>query len=302
VDCRFARHTGRFDPRLVGEITRILGETGTTILHTHDYKSDIVGLAVRRRRVILLGTPHGWSNAPDIKLRLYQLLDRLALRRFDHVAPLSARLDESLRGIAPERRTLIPNFVDLSRLPEPAGHDGAAFCYVGRLAWLKRIEDAVTALRYVKDDRIRLEIVGDGPERRRLERCAGEAGVGDRVTFHGFRNDALSVVNGSAALVLPSLTEGVSRIAMEAMALERPVIGSDIPGIREVVENGVTGILVPVRSPRAIAEAMDLLAGDPAGRASMGRAARRYIERERSAAAIVPRYENLYERLAGTVR
>lgn len=298
VECRFVRHAGRFDRRIIGEVAAVLRETRAAVLHTHDYKSDIIGLAVRRRTgVITLGTLHGWSNAKDLKLMLYQMIDRVALRRFDHVAPLSTQLYESLPGIPAGRKTLIANFIDLSTVPGPVPYDGKLFCFIGRLVGLKRVQDAIVALRYTDDSEIRLCIVGEGNQRMRLERYAARARLSERVSFTGFRGDSLSLLNAAAGLVIPSLTEGVSRVAMEAMAMGKPVIGTDIPGIREIVEDGRTGILVPVRNPRAIARAMDRLAGDTALYTAIGTAAREYIREERSAAAVVPLYERLYERL-----
>lgn len=298
VAYRTTRRTSRFDPRVVGEVSAMVRETGADILHTHDYKSDIIGFLVGRRTgITTLGTPHGWSTAQDLKLRLYQAVDRIALRRFDHVAPLSTQLYDSLHGVPVGRKTLIANFIDLETIPAHGGGDAKLFCFIGRLTDLKRVGDAIDALRYTENTDIRLCIVGDGDRREGLERHAARAGLSKRVSFNGFQPDPLSFVGGAAGLVIPSLTEGVSRVAMEAMAMAKPVIGTDIAGIRELIEDGRTGVLVPVRSPRAIARAMDRLAGDLALRAAIGAAAREYMVAERSAASIVPRYERLYERL-----
>jgi glycosyltransferase involved in cell wall biosynthesis len=196
-----------------------------------------------------------------------------------------------------DRMTLIPNFVDLSDLPVPNDRDPKLFSFVGRLVALKRVEDAVRALRLTEDGGITLQIVGDGPLRRGLERLVETTGLSRRVSFLGFRDDALPLLARSAALVLPSLTEGISRVSMEAMALGRPVIATDIPGNRELIENGVTGFLVPVRNPGAIARCMDTLAADRAIYDAISRSAAEYIVRHRSAAVIVGEYERLYERV-----
>ena len=299
VECETVNHAGRFDPLIFSELRGLLEQHRVHILHTHDYKSDIVGfIAGRNSNVTELSTPHGWSNRRDFKLQIYQLLDRLVLRRFDHVAPLSTQLAESLCRLPSSRVTLIPNFIDLSSLPEPVEYDSRQFCYIGRLINLKRVEDAIKALQYTEDRGIHLSIVGDGGMSNWLQAFASRENVSSRVSFLGFRSDAISILNASAGLVIPSLTEGVSRVAMEAMALGKPVIGTDIPGLRELIENDVTGILVPVKDPQAIARAMDLVADDASYGARVGGAARIYIQRERSASSIVREYERLYASLA----
>jgi glycosyltransferase involved in cell wall biosynthesis len=229
-----------------------------------------------------------------MKLQMYQILDKQALRFFDRVVPLSSQIVKSLPFRNPKKVVLIKNFIDLSTLPPPAPFDGRLVSFIGRLTPLKRMEDAIEALRFVNDREIRLQIIGDGRLRQPLEGLVERLGLDDRVSFLGFRADALDLLNGSAALVVPSLTEGISRVAMEAMALGKPVIGTDIPGNRELIKHGETGLIVPVRNPEAIAAAMGELLGDQARYQSISRSAKDFIEANHSAARAVKRYEELY--------
>ena len=289
---------GKFSMRGVREIADIVERESIDILHAHDSKADIFALAVKRRiGVRLVATPHGWSNEWDVKLRFYQAVDKLALRFFDRVVPISPQGVRSLPFRDPKRTVLIGSFIDTSILPPPGPFDAKLVSFIGRLTPLKRVEDAIEALRFIDDREIRLQIVGDGRLRRPLEELARRLGVDDRVAFLGFRKDALALLGGSAALVILSLTEGTSRVAMEAMALGKPVIGTDIPGNRELIEDGKTGILVPVKSPRAIAAAIVALLGDRERYDSLSRAAKASIEANRSVTTAARRYEALYEDL-----
>jgi glycosyltransferase involved in cell wall biosynthesis len=144
---------------------------------------------------------------------------------------------------------------------------------------------------------VRLQIIGEGPLRGALDAVAAHAGVAARVSFLGFRADRLELLAGSSILVLPSLTEGISRAAMEAMAMRKVVIGTDIPGIRELITDGESGRLVPTKSPREIAAAIDYVIDNPAAAGAMGREARAVIERGFSAERAAREYEVLYSRL-----
>ena len=108
--------SGRFDPRIVSRLVELIREREIDVLHTHGYKSDILGvLAARRAACISVCTPHGFENTDDAKLRLFIWLGCQSLRFFDHVAPLSAQLMDDVQRfrVAPGRMTMIENGVDL---------------------------------------------------------------------------------------------------------------------------------------------------------------------------------------------
>ena len=108
---------------------------------------------------------------------------------------------------------------------------------------------------------------------------------------------APGLLSGSAALVLPSTTEGISRVAMEAMAMGKPVIGTDIPGNRELIDDGRNGIMVPMKDPKAIAGAIDRLLRDGDLYNSMSNQAKDHIRKNHSAERAAREYEKLYEKL-----
>ncbi|MBN2070320.1 MAG: glycosyltransferase [Candidatus Krumholzibacteriota bacterium] len=268
------------------------------IVHSHDYKSDVYALfAARGLSAKKISTPHGWCATGDRKLGLYEKIDRIFLRHFDSVAPLSEKMASTLKRIKKKKLIVINNFVDLDTIPVPEEGDPRLIAYMGRLVSLKRVDDLINALAMVKDKETRLQIIGDGPMRGELESLAERLSISDRIDFLGHRNDSLDLLNRSRIMVLPSLTEGISRSIMEAMAMGKIVISTRIPGITELITDGRNGYLVETRDPKAIADVIDRIFGNMAKAVSVSANARTVIENDFSAARVVRDYEKLYSSL-----
>ena len=292
----------QFSFKAIGLIVDLLNDMNIDVLHSHDCKADVFTYFVKKKNdIVIVSTPHGYSNERDLKLQFYQVMDRLVLKKFDFVAPLSNHLLEFLRNVPENKISLINNFVDTANLAEGKNFDKKLVSFVGRLTPLKRVEDVIMAIARTKDNEIKLQIIGDGRLKNKLERMALTLNVQDRVIFCGFREDATKILNQSAVLVVPSQTEGISRVAMEAMTLGIPVIGSDIPGNRQLIEDGKNGILVPVKNPTAIAGAIDRILSDGEHYKSMSDEAKNFIAKNHSASVVVQEYESLYEKLMITV-
>jgi glycosyltransferase involved in cell wall biosynthesis len=110
------------------------------------------------------------------------------------------------------------------------------------------------------------------------------------------------LLHAADVVVLPSLTEGLSNIVLEAMATNLPVVGTRIGGLREQIEDGITGLLVAPRDADALAQALTTVLRDPDLRAKLGGAARVRVEQRYSSTSMVDAYEGLYERLAPSVK
>ena len=172
--------------------------------------------------------------------------------------------------------------------------------FVGRLAGVKGVPVLLDALSQIKADMpdLRVTLIGDGPERADLEIRAQDLGLGAVVTFAGYKSqDEVAETLASAdALVLPSFAEGVPVTLMEAMASGLPVLATRVGGISELVEDGISGYLVPPGNVEALAARIRDLLGDPELRARMGAAGRakvtadfnQQIEAGRLAQLIVP--------------
>jgi len=280
------------------------------IVHTHGYKTDILGrLAVRGTSCKAVSTPHGWGATPGLRLKLYEALDRMALRFFDAVVPLSRAMFDGLShlGLGKDRLHLIENGVDLTEID--ATHDlpddlallraeGALVIgYVGRLDRGKRVDTLIRAVHALPAGRTFLCLVGEGPERPALEQLAGTLLAPGQYTFMGFRTDRIALMRGFDLFVLPSMHEGIPRCLMEAMAAGIAAIASNIPGCRELVIDQETGLLFPAGDALALARHLQTLSANPELRARLAQSGQAHIRQHFSAQAMAQRYTALYERL-----
>ncbi len=231
-----------------------------------------------------------WFKAP-----LQVLLGWLTASVADVVlAPSEATARELARDYGLGDVGLLPNVsgalaaepASLPRLPPPAGF----WLFLGRLRIRKGVEVLLEALRLLGGEAAQVElwIAGDGEHRRSLERTTRQLGLEERVRFLG-RCDRAAVrglLTHCRALVVPSIYEGMPLVVLEAMAAGAAVVASAVSGIPEVVQDRVTGWLVPAEDPRALAAALTE-AADRAEAARRGEAGRRRLEeRYRPAAAV----------------
>jgi glycosyltransferase involved in cell wall biosynthesis len=142
-------------------------------------------------------------------------------------------------------------------------------------------------------------IVGEGPQRLELEQLAHQIGETERVHFFGFRDDRIALMKCFDVFVLPSRLEGIPRCVLEAMAARVPVVATDIPGCRDLVEDNVTGMLFPVDDHAGLAAKLRLLLGNDGLRASVADAGHRLVRKEYSAETMAEKYTELYVELAG---
>jgi glycosyltransferase involved in cell wall biosynthesis len=294
------------------QIRRFVLDNDIQVLHSHGYKTDLMAaVAARGTPCKLVSTPHGWSTKAGLKLQLYETLDRLAFARFDAVVPLSQDLYDGLARLPWVRRrlTLIPNGVDLRELDagvEPSRSDApqrGSRCmlgYVGQLIPRKGLTTLLHAVSNLPANVVELSIVGEGPQRAELEHLAVQLGIADRVCFLGFREDRIAIMRTFDLFVLPSELEGIPRCLMESMALGIPVIATDIPGCRTLIEPGATGELFAVGDDRGLADAIAKLVADTSKRRALAAHARARVRSEFSAATMSRRYIELYRRLVSS--
>ena len=202
-----------------------------------------------------------------------------------HAISESTRDDLVRRGVPSERIVVIHPGVDSAAYrPDPATERATrpTFLYLGRLKRYKGVEFALRALAIARAARadVTLDICGQGDDRPRLERLATELGLNDAVRFLGYvpEEEKQRLLRQAWAVVFPSPKEGWGIANIEAAACGTPALASDSPGLRESVQNGVTGYLVPHGDSQALADRMLALAADPATVERLGRAARTFAE------------------------
>ncbi len=209
------------------------------------------------------------------RARALRMLRDLAVRHADHIVCPSGFLRDLVVGwgVPGDRVTVLPNPAPrIDGLPAPAAGDGG-LVFAGRLTHQKDLDVALGAVARV--DAARLDVIGDGPERARLEATARSLGLDDRVRFFGAlpREQALAHVRAADAVVLSSAWENFPHGVVEALALGTPVIATRVGGVPEVVHDGENGLLVAPGDVDAFAGALRRYLGDGELRARLRAAA-----------------------------
>ncbi len=296
---------GKLNPRAIWKLRHILQQENTDILHTHGFKADVFGyMATLGSSTKLVSTIHGWSADESRLIQLYETISRVFLKGFDCVYPLSPALLQTLRqhGFNPDRLRLVMNSVDLSGIDFKINERNAAAPYsvlfVGRICRPKGVVDLVNAFSLARlPASSHLHIIGDGEDAVELETIIGKLGISDKVTLVGASDSVSEYLADSHVLVLPSYAEGIPRVVMEAFAAGTPVVGTDIPGIRQLVEDEVTGLLTPVGDTGALARAIERLCNNPEQARLMAENARLVVEKSFSAKRMAQDFQSEYRQL-----
>ncbi|MFC3094626.1 glycosyltransferase [Alteromonas sediminis] len=299
----------RFDLSVVKRLAELIKKNNIDILHTHGYKSDIIGvLAAKKAGITCVVTPHGFENADDIKLRLFIWAGCQAMRYADHVAPLSQQLMGDARRfkVKEENLTYIQNGVDLSeveavRLTKQKKPADAikTIGFVGQMISRKNIIDILDTFDalYAKRQDITLLLLGDGEDRPKLEAYAQTLKSQDAISYLGFRQDRLQLLRDFDLFVMTSTLEGIPRCLMEACAMAIPVSAYDIPGIDQLITHNETGLLAKLHDKKQILADWEALLDDTVQAKTLADNARRYVETHYSAQRMANEYTTLFTRL-----
>ena len=260
----------------------------------------------RRLKVVL--TLHGTDITLVGNNASFKPVTTLTIQAADAVSVVSQYLRDETRRQFPIERDLevIYNFIDPERheqepchcIPECAQPEERTLMHISNFRPVKRIQDVVRIFAKVAE-RIdsRLILVGDGPEAPVARELADELGVLDRVTFVGVVDRVAPLLATADLLLLTSSTESFGLVALEAMASGVPVIASDVGGIPEVVEHGVTGFLAPMGDIDRMAEHAIALLQDRDMHGRFCSAARKRAVENFDQNELVSQYETLYERV-----
>ena len=311
----------RGDAQAAVDLWRILRRERPTVLHTHNPKPGVYGRVVGRLAgvPIVVNTVHGLyatEDDPWARRAIVYTLEAIASRFSDAELVQNAEDVATMRRFHLARQSLVThlgNGVDLARFrPGRLSAEGrralraqwdaddatVVVGAVGRLVAEKGYPELFDAVHGL--DRVRLVVVGgDDPDKPdALDPEVVERARAAGVVFLGHRDDVPDLLGAFDVFVLASHREGQPRAAMEAAASGLPVVATDIRGCRQVVEAGVTGLLVPPRSPAALRKALVALTLDPARRREMGDAAAEKAHREFDERDVVDRVMRTYARVA----
>lgn len=301
-------------PSTVRAIAGILRENAIDILHTHGGVAGLYGRLAARKAgtAAVVHTVHGihylhYRN-PAAK-GAYILLERWLSRSTDAVVFVSvADMERAarLKLARPPKSRLIRNGVRPTP-PESLGDAAAVRAQLGavgkplivavsRLHRQKGMEFLLRAVPLVRSEvpTVRVVVAGGGPLEDRLGAEIKALRLEDNVSLLGERKDALSILAAADLFVLPSLWEGLPYVLVEAAALGKPLIATDIDGVREVIKSGVTGMLVQPRDPGALAAAILFLLKERTLAARLGEAARAEIPPQFSVKNMIRETESLY--------
>jgi sugar transferase (PEP-CTERM/EpsH1 system associated) len=307
-------HLVRDYPRL----HRLFRQLAPAIVHTRNLAAlEAVVPAWAAGVPVRIHGEHGWdANDPYGHRTRYRLVRRL-YRPFVHrYVALSRHLAQYLEhdvGIARERISQMYNGVDTERFTAAEERTPIAGCLFGEphewlVGWVGRMDPVKDPLNLARAfvrarelspaaaKRMRLVLVGDGAERAALEALLGSARVREHVWFAGERDDIADVMRGLDCFALPSRAEGVSNTILEAMASRLPIVATRVGGNAELVESGMTGLLVPPADSDALARAILTYFTERSTARRHAKAARQVAERRFSLSRMVTDYSVLYER------
>jgi N-acetyl-alpha-D-glucosaminyl L-malate synthase BshA len=255
----------------------------------------------------VLTTLHGTDVTQVGADARFQPLTQFTVRMSDGIsAPSRWLAEEAYRNLGLDRDVaieVIPNFVDTDRFCPPAATRKnpalpRVLTHTSNFRPLKRVEDVVRIFASVLAQvPARLQLVGDGPERTRIEALVHSLGLSDHVRFLGEQVDLVELLQGSDIFLLPSSTESFGLAALEAMACGVPVVASDVGGISEVVSDGEVGFLAAVGDVTAMAGHVLRLLTDESLHRRLSQAARRRAESQFQLEPAADRYEAAYRRL-----
>ena len=303
---------GQLDFFVIRELRHFIRKNRIELIHSHGYKADFYAFfAAFRMDIKRVATCHTWYSTSR-KMFIYEMLDKKILRRFDAVAAVSRELRSDIlkSGLDEHKVQVIRNGIDMERFQPRA--DTAVFetefdlqdkkPLIGVIARLSSdkghiyLINALTRLLAFFPD-MRLLVVGDGPERKNLERVLCEGALTDRVIMTGVRRDIERILSALDLFVLPSLKEGLPIALLEAMAAGVPVVATRTGAVPQVIRQNEDGILVPPGDPAALYEAINELLLDQEKARACAANARKRVQDMFSAQVMAGEYTELYNQL-----
>ncbi|HEX8906292.1 MAG TPA: glycosyltransferase [Longimicrobiaceae bacterium] len=284
------------------EVRALLARIAPDVVHTHGYRADVLHAAgARSLGLATVSTVHGFTGG-GWKNRLYEALERRALRRVDAVAAVSAPIARQLAGarVTVVRNAWSPPAPPLSRQEARArlGLGDATFAigWIGRASQEKGLDVLIDAIRHLSGIDYRVVVIGDGPDLEVARRRTAELDVAERVDLRGAIPQAGRWMPAFDVFVLSSRTEGTPVTLLEAMDAGVPVVATAVGGVPDVVSQA-EALLVPPESPPALAAAIRAVHDDRAAAAARAARARQRLETDHAPGPWLDAYDDLYRRV-----
>jgi glycosyltransferase involved in cell wall biosynthesis len=306
---------GKWDVLKLSRLGQLLRHERIDLLHTHLFHADLAG----RPAALAAAVPHVvhtvWTA--EGRFRPWQFAyARLLSQACDRIICVSQSVREHharRSGLPDHCYRVIPWGIDVAafsrdqaarrrlRAAWDLANDQVLAAFVGRLETYKGVETLLAAIRLLapRGGCLRFVIAGDGPMRQAAQDFLAHAEGGSHAWMLGHVRDVRAVLSAADLYVMPSHWEGWPLALGEAMAAGLPAVGSDVPGVRDLLIHERTGVLVPSQDAAALADAIERLAGDGKLRRRLGRAARNRIVQQFSIERTVAAHEALYDEIAG---
>lgn len=296
-------------PVCVRRLLTILRKENVSILCTHGYRPNIIGwFAAKAAGVSTIAVSRGWT-AESRKIRMYEGLDRFFLKLASHVVAVShGQKAKIVRCGVPENRvTVIHNAIDVhssaippeKRVRRELGipEDCIWVVSAGRLSPEKNYSTMIEVARQVvsQNPKVFFTVFGEGILRNTLEEQRDRAGLQEGFLFPGFRTGIASAFAEMDIFMLPSLTEGLPNVVLEAYSMKKPVVASAVGGTPEIVQDNTSGILTAPLDVAAMVDAVLRLSADDTLRISMGNAGSSYVQEHFGFSQQTQLYQALYE-------
>jgi glycosyltransferase involved in cell wall biosynthesis len=304
-----------FDWKCVRQLRRLCVAEGVQLIHAHQYTPFAYALATRlfgRRPPVLL-TEHG-RFFPDYPSRKRMWFNRLLSEPRDRFVAVGNSVRQALldnEGFPPNRVEVVYNGVGLpacdadvagrAAIRAELGLAGDDFMVV-QVARLDPIKDHNTAIRAIglaarACPRMRLFIVGDGPEKLPIQQAIDKQGLAGQVTMLGLRNDVRRLLTAADAFLLTSVSEGIPITILEAMVASVPVVATSVGGVPELIRDEATGLLAPAGNAEQLAGALVRLAENPALGTALASRAKCQVEANFSETSMIANYERIYRNM-----
>ena len=292
-----------FGPADIAWMERVLAEEGATAIHAHTFGSHVLAArAGLRSGIPVVRTEHGVAHYSDPSCAIYR---RWALTNTDTVVAVSRYVKNIVERYDPasaQKVRVVPNGIDLDNFcpATTTGNQSFTLAIISRLAAIKQLHLAIEAVAQVPN--VRLDIAGDGDERKRLEALVQKLGVESRVRFLGHLDDPRPVIAGCDAVINCSAVEAHPLAIIEAAAMARPTIAFAGGGIPEIVRDQSTGWLTQECSAIAFASAIRLACSDRQKAIEYGKSARLFVEGRFGVQEMCAGYAEAYKELGRACR
>jgi len=310
VPFKVLRQKSAYDPAVIPAALKIIRDNNITLLESHGYKAHLLCLALRQRtRLPWIAYVHGWTSE-NAKVELYNLVEKTVVRFADRIIPVSESLKSRLHlgRRATKKAVVITNAADFVDTGQSFTNRRERFGVqeneilvgvIGRLSPEKGHRFFIEAMKTVaaKYGHVKAVFVGEGQQRAAVTEAISKSGLEGKVILAGFQQDVSSFYHACDIICLPSLSEGMPNVALEAMMFAKPVVAFSAGGIPEVVQDGETGILVEQQNPAALAAALIDMLGGRYNLQAMGTAGRKRVEADFSPRVRAGRVAGIHESL-----